>query len=196
MTENEVLKDLKKYQGILKAKVRINASVNPEIALDSTTEAIELIEQYRAIGTVEELKTAMKYVSLAKKHGTVGKAIDACAEYESIGTIEEFKALKVENMTENKVNKMGDLISRQALLNAMDKRYNEKKDIIPDNLAEGFMQMEKLIKEQPTAYDVEKVEEALKNHPNVFQEMHYHYIPLENAVEVVQSNDGKGWWNE
>lgn len=55
------------------------------------------LEQYRAIGTVEELKTAMKYVSLAKKHGTVGRAIDACAEYESIGTVEEFKALKEKN---------------------------------------------------------------------------------------------------
>lgn len=55
------------------------------------------IQQYRAIGTVEELKTAMLYVSLAKMHGTVGRAIDACAEYESIGTIEEFKALKEDN---------------------------------------------------------------------------------------------------
>lgn len=52
---------------------------------------------------------------------------------------------------------MGRLIDADALIEAMDKRYNEKKDIVPNNLAEGFMQMEKLIKEQPTAYDVEKV---------------------------------------
>lgn len=32
-----------------------------------------------------------------------------------------------------------------------------KKDIVPDNLSEGFMQMEKLIKEQPTVYDVDKL---------------------------------------
>ena len=62
---------------------------------DAITTIFEEIQQYRAIGTVEELKTAMKYVSLAKKHGTVGKAIDACAEYESIGTIDEFKAFKL-----------------------------------------------------------------------------------------------------
>lgn len=56
MTENEVLKDLQNYQGILKAKVRINASVNPEIALDAITEAIEVIQAYTANGTIEEFK--------------------------------------------------------------------------------------------------------------------------------------------
>lgn len=54
------------------------------------------------------------------------------------------------------------LIDEDVLLQAMDKRYSAKKDIVPNNLAEGFMQMEKLIKEQPTAYDVEKVVEQLK----------------------------------
>ena len=56
MTENEVIKDLQNYQGILKAKARINAAVNPKIALNAVTEAIEIIEEYRAIGTVEELQ--------------------------------------------------------------------------------------------------------------------------------------------
>ena len=56
MTENEVLKDLQNYQGILRAKARINASVNPEIALNAITEAIDVIQSYRAIGTVEEFK--------------------------------------------------------------------------------------------------------------------------------------------
>lgn len=57
---------------------------------------------------------------------------------------------------------MSDLISRSMLLSSMNKRYNEKCNIVPDNLAEGFMQMEKLIKEQPTAYSVEKVVEELE----------------------------------
>ena len=60
---------------------------------------------------------------------------------------------------------MGDLIDRSALLDAMDKRYIEKKDIVPNNLAEGFMQMEKLIKEQPTAYDIDKVVADIKAYP-------------------------------
>ena len=66
MTENEILKDLQNYQGILKAKTRINASVNPEIALNAITEAIEVIQQYRAIGTVEEFK-ALKKKNTPKK---------------------------------------------------------------------------------------------------------------------------------
>ena len=59
---------------------------------------------------------------------------------------------------------MGRLIDADALVKAMDKRYKEKSGIVQDNLAEGFMQMEKLIKEQPTAYDVEKVVAELEKH--------------------------------
>ncbi|MBQ4523565.1 MAG: hypothetical protein IJA10_11540 [Lachnospiraceae bacterium] len=66
-----------------------------------------------------------------------------------------YKEIDLEDIS--KENDMGDLISRSALIEALDKRYNEKKEIVPDNLAEGFMQVEKLIKEQPTAYDVKKV---------------------------------------
>lgn len=53
--------------------------------------AENLIEEYRAIGTLEELKAAMKYVYLAKRHGTVGQVIENCVKYEEIGTPEEFQ---------------------------------------------------------------------------------------------------------
>lgn len=55
-----------------------------------------------------------------------------------------------------------DLISRKVLLDSMDKRYKDKRGIVQNNFAEGFMQMEKLIKEQPTAYDLDKVIIQLK----------------------------------
>lgn len=61
------------------------------VAREMAILALEEVQKYIAIGTVEELKAAMKYVSLAKKHGTVGKAIDACAEYEAIGTVSELQ---------------------------------------------------------------------------------------------------------
>ena len=54
------------------------------------------------------------------------------------------------------------LIDADLLLSQIGNRYDEKKNIVPDNLAEGFVQMEKLIKEQPTAYDVDKVVEVLE----------------------------------
>lgn len=57
-----------------------------------TNEDKEAWEAYRAIGTPEELKAAMKYVYLAKKHGTVGQVIENCVKYESIGTPEECRA--------------------------------------------------------------------------------------------------------
>lgn len=54
------------------------------------------------------------------------------------------------------------LIDADLLIKCMNNRYNEKKDIVPDNLTEGFMQMEKLIKEQPTACDIDNVITELK----------------------------------
>lgn len=54
--------------------------------------AENLIEEYRAIGTLEELKAAMKYIYLAKKHGTVGQVIENCVKYEEIGTPEKCRA--------------------------------------------------------------------------------------------------------
>lgn len=53
------------------------------------------------------------------------------------------------------------LIDAELLLLRISDRYDAKKNIVPDNLAEGFVQMEKLIKEQPTAFDAEKVIEQL-----------------------------------
>ena len=59
-----------------------------------TNEDKEEWEEYRTIGTPEELKAAMKYVYLAKKHGTVGQVIENCVKYEEIGTPEECRAAK------------------------------------------------------------------------------------------------------
>lgn len=54
--------------------------------------AINEIQQYREIGTLEEVRRMRRYAALAKKHDTIGKAIDSCAEYEEIGTVEECRA--------------------------------------------------------------------------------------------------------
>ena len=89
--------------------------------------------------------------------------------------------------------KMSRLIDADALIETMKKVETEYEDAMT---CPSWWTAYSVISEQPTAYDVEKVENALKNHPNVFQEFKGSYIPLENAVEVVQSNDGKGWWND
>lgn len=41
------------------------------------------------------------------------------------------------------------MIDEKKLIECMDERFNKIKGNVPDNLAEGFVQMEKLIKEQP-----------------------------------------------
>lgn len=58
---------------------------------------------------------------------------------------------------------MKTLIDKNILLNSMDNRYNEKKSIVPDNLAEGFMQMEKLIKEQSATTEAEIISKFMSD---------------------------------
>ena len=58
-------------------------------AIEEAIKALKEIQNYRKLGTLEELARAKKYIDLAKKHGTIGEMIDECAEYESIGTVEE-----------------------------------------------------------------------------------------------------------
>lgn len=72
-------------------------------AKQTAINALEEVQQYRAIGTLEELKEAMKYVWLVKKHGTIGKALEECAEYESIGTPEECRAAMEKQIVEKEL---------------------------------------------------------------------------------------------
>lgn len=93
MTENEKLvRDETEAIECLKSNKPTSGYLMLQESIDMAIKALEEVQQYRAIGTVEELKAAYKYLQLVKKHGTVGKAIDACAEYEGIGTVEECRA--------------------------------------------------------------------------------------------------------
>lgn len=90
MTENEKLvRDETEAIECLKSNKPTSGYLMLQESIDMAIKALEEVQQYRAIGTVEELETASKYLQLVKKHGTVGKAIEACAEYEGIGTVEE-----------------------------------------------------------------------------------------------------------
>ncbi len=84
------------------------------------------------------------------------------------------------------------LIDADLLSPQIGNRYDEKKDIVPDNLAEGFVQMEKLIKEQPTAYDVDKVVEQLENERKFWENAYDSNLgkekarSYEHAIEIVK----------
>lgn len=60
-------------------------------ALEVALSVLREIQNYRKLGTLEELARVKKYIDLTKKHGTIGEMIDEYAEYESIGTVEEFR---------------------------------------------------------------------------------------------------------
>ncbi len=101
MTENEAkairfIENIKNHAMVtLDHIAREEPNVSPllykgrEEKADTILAMVQELEQYRAIGTLEELKAAMKYVHLAKKHGTVGQVIENCVKYEEIGTPEE-----------------------------------------------------------------------------------------------------------
>lgn len=113
----KALEDVQKYRAIEKdLKERYHANVDIPLLMHHfietvfegekhegfcllTNEDAKAWEEYKAIGTPEELITAMKYVRLAKAHRTVGKVIEECAKYEEIGTPEECRAA-VEKQTE------------------------------------------------------------------------------------------------
>ncbi len=80
----EILEEVKELDDTLYA---YNAAYME--ALEVALFALKEIQNYRKLGTLEELARAKKYIDLAKKHGTIGEMIDECAEYEEIGTVEE-----------------------------------------------------------------------------------------------------------
>ena len=65
-----------------------------DYAIAEAIKALKEIQNYRKLGTLEELARAKKYIDLAKKHGTIGEMIDECAAYEEIGTIEQVRNQK------------------------------------------------------------------------------------------------------
>ncbi len=103
MTENEAIEELKYDCNEIGKAIPCDTSWGEsfENAYAMAINALEEVQQYRAIGTLEELITAMKYVRLAKAHRTVGRAIEECAKYEEIGTPEECRAA-VEKQNVNK----------------------------------------------------------------------------------------------
>lgn len=84
MTENELIEWMEAFK-----KTYAGFPKESEEACDAATSALKEIQNYRKLGTLEELARAKKYIDLAKKHGTIGEMIDSCAEYEEIGTVEE-----------------------------------------------------------------------------------------------------------
>lgn len=118
MTENEAIKILvtEKYclDKSTKGLCKINCGdckENIPIAYQGKAYEIAItvlkeIQQYRAIGTVGEIKSVKKYIDLKRRCGTPTNTIDMCAEYVAIGTVEECREA-VEKQKAKKSNRSG-----------------------------------------------------------------------------------------
>ncbi|MDF2608969.1 MAG: hypothetical protein K0R92_443 [Lachnospiraceae bacterium] len=87
---------------------------------------------------------------------------------------------------------MSDLISRKALIKAMENKYDiaNETGMYPTGLSEAFIITEKIIQEQPTAYDVDEVVEQLENSDSVqcFGSVNSGnlLIPVTEAVKILK----------
>lgn len=84
MTENEAIREfqnIRPHSGMIPVRM--------EEAVDTAIKALEEVQQYRQIGSVELFAETKKLSDLTKKCGTIGKVFDECAEYVAIGTVEE-----------------------------------------------------------------------------------------------------------
>lgn len=159
-------------------------------ALEVALYALKEIQNYRKLGTLEELARAKKYIDLAKKHGTIGEMIDECAKYEEIGTVEECReAMKKQKPIEG-WNSMGDdLISRSALLEIINYYYAHTPNDSPEYYAYGVVLNE--LKAVPTAFNKEKVLQEIDDfHTNEIRIMKYYkkntmyiIITMENQTD-------------
>ena len=87
MTQKEALEILEEVKELDDTLYAYSAAYME--ALEVALYALKEIQNYRKLGTLEELARAKRYINLSKRHGTIGEMIDECAAYEEIGTVEE-----------------------------------------------------------------------------------------------------------
>jgi hypothetical protein len=109
MTESEAIERMKYRIATAKEAVGSGADGKAFEDMEMAIEALEEIQQYRAIGTVEEVK-ALK--------DDFWKLNEMCREYSALGTVEELKAIKqwksdiIESFSKYDVNSVDELMKR------------------------------------------------------------------------------------
>ena len=86
---------------------------------------------------------------------------------------------------------MSDLISRSEMIKTIEEHYiNLTNDNVPRSIPDFYSEMQKLVYNQPTAFDMEKVVEQLESLSNA--EADYYYarsndvIDREDAIDIVK----------
>nr|DAF66236.1 MAG TPA: hypothetical protein [Caudoviricetes sp.] len=161
MTESEAIKELETSIDFAKMCIQNCERKNEIQGYEMAIKALEEVQQYRAIGTVEELETASKYLQLVKKHGTVGKAIDACAEYEGIGTVEECREA-MKKKSEKPMAELGafgepeekDIDRLKSLHHKI--LYSKIAEIVTEQEMIAFLRAQYALKKQLSEQDIER----------------------------------------
>ena len=101
MTENETIKELDTSIDLAKMCVQTFDRKKEIEAYNTAIQALEEIQQYRAIGKVEEVKYLVdSYNGMIHDFGDDMSALE---QYRAIGTIEEFKTLKEKSVAKKVV---------------------------------------------------------------------------------------------
>lgn len=87
MTENEAIARIIDHFDVHHHDNRPHPLLDEAVGM--AIKALEEVQQYRQIGSVELFAETKKLSDLTKKCGTIGKVFDECAEYAAIGTVEE-----------------------------------------------------------------------------------------------------------
>ena len=98
-----------------------------------------------------EVKASGRDPHSPKFESNIVRNLMKCAEQHKqlVKWLKELKRLKEQEPCE-------DAVSRSSLLNKLDDCYKEKIKVAPDNMAEGFMQVEKLIKQELSVTPTQK----------------------------------------
>lgn len=101
MTEKEAIKHLRAYRNAedrtfeyfmeFEPKAKISDRLGEIEMYNLAIQALEEIQQYREIGTVDEVKEAIAFYKNTKE-SSMREIVEKCAEYEKIGTINECRA--------------------------------------------------------------------------------------------------------
>ena len=88
---------------------------------------------------------------------------------------------------------MSDLISRSEMIKAIEEHYiNLTNDNVPRSIPDFYSEMQKLVYNQPTAFDTEKVVEQLEERKgNVFidgKKMYQedYFIDIDDAIDIAK----------
>lgn len=155
---------------------------------EQLAEWLEELQQYRAIGTPEELQTMKERggftgVELAQ----IAAGLMKLKEYEVIGMPEECRAV----VTVKK--EVQEIVDRQLIAGKND--YKETfRNGNADTKAEKLMNstIRRMIREQPVAYDVDKVVRQLEAYSNVDEAERLGTIPVVELADAIKVVKGGG----